>query len=120
MNGRGQPFILIGKALRGDAAVSKTAQQGSSPCAGAIKKTKEEMAEYHILAKVNQIVSKEVRFLVTAASEEEAMQKAREVLQTYPEASKVKGVRRVVTDKAHYWIPRDIEFIEIQEDKKLA
>lgn len=79
------------------------------------------MTEYTVLAKVDQIVTKEVQLFVSAGSEEEAMEKAREALQTYPEPVSVRGVNRMVTNKSHYWIPRSIEFVQVkQEDKRLA
>lgn len=78
------------------------------------------MAEYNVLAKVDQIVTKEVEILVTASSEEEAMAKAREALQTYPEKVLDNSVRRILTNKSHYWIPRDIQFVKVEEEKKTA
>lgn len=78
------------------------------------------MPEYSIRAKVNQIVTKEVQLLVVARSEEEALNKSREALQTYPEEVTVPGVKRMVTQKSKYWIPRDIEFTESKEEKDIA
>jgi hypothetical protein len=70
------------------------------------------MAEYEVRAKVDQIVTKEIRLSVVASSEEEATEKAREALQVYPAPHEVVGIRRIQTEKATYWIPRDIEFVE--------
>lgn len=76
------------------------------------------MPKYIMIAKVNQIVTKEVRLLVSASSEEEAVDKARQALQVYPKPTVVEGVNRMVTNKSTYWIPRDIEFVEIGKDKE--
>lgn len=78
------------------------------------------MANYEVLAKVDQIVTKEVQLIVVAGSEEEAMEKAREALQTYPEPVEQQGVKRMVTNKSHYWIPKSIEFVKVAEEKKIA
>lgn len=78
------------------------------------------MAEYSLKGKIDQIVTKEVQLLVVAGSEEEAMEKAREALQDYPDKVTVSGIRRIVTNKAHYWIPRDIEFTEVREEGAIA
>lgn len=78
------------------------------------------MTTYNVRAKVDQIVTKEIQLLVVASSEDEAVSKTREALEVYPQPVTVPGVRRVVTDKARYWIPRDIEIVEIEEDKEVA
>ena len=70
------------------------------------------MKEYNVVAKVDQIVTREIKLTVVASSEEQAQEKAREALQTYPEPIKVDGLNRILTSKAHYWIPRSIEFIK--------
>lgn len=72
---------------------------------------------YTVRAKVNQIVTKDIRLLVRAGSEEEAMEKARQALHEYPDKVTVKGILRVLTESARYWIPRDIEFTEAREEK---
>lgn len=78
------------------------------------------MPEYVMTAKVNQIVTKEVQLLVTARSEEEADNKARRALQTYPKEVAVEGVNRILTKKSMYWIPRDIDITFIREEKSAA
>lgn len=78
---------------------------------------KVDMPNYLIRVKVNQIVTKEVQLLVDAGSEEEAEEKAREAIQVYPEPIKTEGIRRIVTNKVHYWIPRDVEVVERREEK---
>lgn len=70
------------------------------------------MTEFVLKARVNQIVTKEVLLLVEAGSEEDAMAKAREALNEYPKEVTVRGIKRMVTEKSNYWIPRDIEFIK--------
>lgn len=78
------------------------------------------MPSYIMIAKVDQIVTKEVQLLVNAGSEEEAEDMARRALQTYPKPVEEPGVARMVTNKAHYWIPRDIEITKIKEEKSVA
>ena len=78
------------------------------------------MPKYIMIAKVNQIVTKEVQLLVSAGSEEEAEDKARQALQVYPKPVEVEGVDRMVTNKSNYWIPRDIEITKIKEEKDVA
>jgi hypothetical protein len=78
------------------------------------------MPTYSLFAKVDQIVTKEVKLQIVAGSEEEAEAKAREALQTYPEPVTVKGVDRILTSKSHYWIPRSIEFVKISEAKEAS
>lgn len=78
------------------------------------------MPSYTMIAKVDQIVTKEVQLLINAGSEEEAEGMARRALQTYPKPTEEPGIVRMVTNKSHYWIPRDIEITEIKEDKKVA
>lgn len=75
------------------------------------------MTTYVVLAKVDQIVTKEVWLEVTAGSEEEASKKAVDALQEYPKAIQETGVNRVVTIKSNYWIPRSIDIIKITEEK---
>lgn len=75
------------------------------------------MANYIVLTKIDQIVTKEVRLEVIAGSEEEASKKAVDALQEYPKAIQEAGVNRVVTIKSNYWIPRNIDVIKITEEK---
>jgi len=76
--------------------------------------------KYSIKAKVDQIVTKEIQLLVVAGSEEEALEKARDALQTYPAAVETDGIERLVTNKAHYWIPRSIDFVKVKKEKDTA
>ena len=77
------------------------------------------MPSYIMIAKVDQIVTKEVQLLVVAGSEEEAEDKARQALQMCPKPVTVDGVNRMVTNKATYWIPKSIEFGRIKEEKPI-
>lgn len=76
------------------------------------------MTTYVVLAKIDQIVTKEVRLEVVAGSEEEASKKAVDALQEYPKAIQEQGVNRVVTLKSNYWIPRSIDVTKITEEKE--
>jgi two-component SAPR family response regulator len=78
------------------------------------------MPSYMMIAKIDQIVTKEVQLLVVAGSEEEAEDKARQALQMYPKPVTVDGVNRMVTNKASYWIPKSIEFSRIEQEKTVA
>lgn len=78
------------------------------------------MANYNVLAKIDQIVTKEVQLLISANSEEEAISKTREALEVYPQPIKVVGINRLVTNKSRYWIPRDIEIVTVEEEKSIA
>lgn len=70
---------------------------------------------YRVIAQIDQIVTKEVQLLVDARSEEEAQEKARDALQTYPEPVDTPGIKRIATNKSHYWIPKSIEFLSTQK-----
>lgn len=72
---------------------------------------------FKITAQIDQIVTKEVQLLIKAESEEEAQAKARDALQSYPEAVNTPGVSRIVTNKSHYWIPKSIDFLCIKKVK---
>lgn len=78
------------------------------------------MASYIMIAKIDQIVTREVQLLVVAGSEEDAESKARQALQEFPKPVTVEGVRRVVVSKTNYWIPKSIDFTSINEDKEVA
>ena len=75
------------------------------------------MPTYTLIAKVDQVVTKEVKMIVEAGSEEEAEQKGREALAVYPEAIEVEGVNRMLTVSSHYWIPKSIEFSKVKRNK---
>lgn len=78
------------------------------------------MKTYNVVAKVDQIVTKEVHLTIAAGSEEEAEAKARDALQTYPEPVEDRNVKRIVTAKQHYWIPKSVEFGQTREEKSIA
>jgi hypothetical protein len=78
------------------------------------------MASYIMIAKVDQIVTREVQLLVVAGSEKEAEDKARQALQMFPKPVTVEGVDRMVVNKANYWIPKSIDFTSINEEKAVA
>lgn len=71
--------------------------------------------KYTVLANVDQIVTKEVELLVEARSEEEAQEKARDALQNFPQPVETPGVLRMVANKAHYWIPKSIDFVRVKK-----
>lgn len=75
------------------------------------------MPTYTLVAKVDQVVTKEVKMIVEANSEEEAQDKAREALAVYPEAIEVPGVNRMLALSSHYWIPKSIEFSKVKRNK---
>jgi hypothetical protein len=76
------------------------------------------MPAFSIHARVDQIVTKDVILLIEAGNEEEAKDKAKTVLETYPAPGPYDPmVHRVVTKKSHYWIPKSIDFVEIQEEQ---
>lgn len=75
------------------------------------------MPEYQVTVKVDQIVTKEIRAQVVASSSDEAEAKVREAVQQYPDKVTVDGIRRMVTAKSHYWIPRTVDFESITEIK---
>ena len=61
-------------------------------------------------------MSKTIHLLVAADSEEEAVEKTKDALQTYPDKVTTSGIRRITTEKANHWIPRDIS-VEVVETK---
>ena len=75
------------------------------------------MARYRIRAKIDQIVTKEIVLLVGAASEEEATAKATSALNEYPEPVTEPSIHRMVATNSHYWIPKSVEFVEIEEEE---
>lgn len=70
--------------------------------------------KYRINAKVDQVVTKEVVIELEANSEDEAVDKARQALQTYPESHDVEGVTLMCTVKSEYYIPRDVTFPSVK------
>lgn len=75
------------------------------------------MAAFSIIAKVDQIVTKEVQLLIEADNVEDAKAKAKEVLEIYPAPIPFDPmVHRVVTKQCHYWIPRSIDFVATKEE----
>lgn len=78
------------------------------------------MTTYNVVAKVDQIVTKKVDFIIDANSEEEAQKLAYDALQEYPKGVTVKEIKRVLTVNATYWIPKTIDFITIKEVKENA
>lgn len=76
------------------------------------------MPAYNILVKIDQIVTKDVKLLIEADTPEAAKVLARDILDVYPAPIPYSPhVHRVVTAKAHYWIPKSIEFVTVEEDK---
>lgn len=74
------------------------------------------MAEYTIRAKVDQIVTSQLRIVVLASSEEEAYKKAREAVEEFPEPVSVAGIKRMGRLSARYWIPRNVD-LELEEQE---
>lgn len=94
---------------------------GGRPALIQIDKWRQTLPKFLLQAKVDQIVTKDVSLQVEAVDEEEAVLKAREALQTFPDAIRVEGVQRVLASKSNYWIPRDIQIKSIkQEEKNIA
>ena len=73
--------------------------------------------KYNVIAKIDQIVTKEIRLLIQASSEEDAQAKATTALGEYPDKVTDQDILRVMTQKANYWIPRSIEFVKTEEVK---
>lgn len=69
------------------------------------------MARYEVVANVDQIVTKTIRLLVSANSEEEAQDKSRAALAEYPKPIPDTGIERILTIKSNYWIPKSIDFV---------
>lgn len=75
------------------------------------------MTAYSILAKVDQIVTKEVLLLIEAETPEDAQAIAKEVLEVYPApVPENPMVHRIVTKKIQHWIPRSIDFVATKEE----
>ena len=68
--------------------------------------------KFNLKVRLDQVVTKELTVVVEARTKAEAQTKAREALQTFPEAHAVEGVSRIEAKKHSYWIPRTIDFIE--------
>lgn len=78
------------------------------------------MPEYNIVAKVDRIVTSEVKMIVVADHEGDAMDKATKALSEYPEAVSIEGVNRIQTVKSNHWIPKSVEFTRVNEVKDIA
>lgn len=76
------------------------------------------MTLYTVIAKVDQITTRDVQVLVEADSEEEAQGKVREVMQIHPQESTVEGVRKVLVTRQNYWMPRDIDIIKTRKERR--
>lgn len=74
------------------------------------------MANYNVLAKVNQIVTKDVQLLIKANDPEDAEDKARTALMDYPGPVADRDVRRISTIKTNHWVPRDIDIVTIEKE----
>lgn len=75
------------------------------------------MPEYYVKAKVDRIVTSEVKLTVEAADEQEAMDKATKALAEYPEPVHTEGVNRIQLVSANHWIPRSVEFTAVTKGK---
>jgi hypothetical protein len=77
------------------------------------------MPAFSLLAKLDRIVTQEIKLLIEAPSQEEAEKIAREVLDVYP--APLPGtnpmVHRVVVQKVQYWIPKSVDFVAVKEEK---
>ena len=76
------------------------------------------MPAFSLRAKLDRIVTQEVKLLIEADSQEEAEKVAREVLEIYPAPlpGMMPMVHRVVTEKQTYWIPKSIDFVAVREE----
>lgn len=72
---------------------------------------------YNVVVNVDQIVTKEIALIVEARSEEEAQERARDALQNFPQPVETPGILQMVANKAHYWIPKSIDFLKIKKVK---
>ena len=75
---------------------------------------------FKITVSIDQIVTKEVQLLIEARSEEEAQEKTRDALSTYPGPVTTPGVLRIVTNKSHYWMPKSVDFLRIKKVQEEA
>lgn len=74
---------------------------------------------YEVRAKVDQIVTREIHLTVTATSSEQAEDYARLALQEYPKAvNDLPAVKRIVTAKQTFWIPKSVELTSTTEEKE--
>lgn len=78
------------------------------------------MSTFVVDTKLNQIVTKNIVLTVEAANEEIALEKVREALNAYPDPITTEGIRTIYTQGIKHWIPRDIEIVEIKEEKRRA
>lgn len=70
---------------------------------------------YKVVAKVDQIVTREIHLTVEANSEEEAEEKSTLALKVYPEPiDKTLNIKNIVTVKQHHWIPKSVEVKSIK------
>lgn len=76
------------------------------------------MTLFTVIAKVDQITTRDVQVLVEAETEEEAQGKVREVMQIHPQESTVAGVKKVLVTRQNYWMPRDIDIIKTRKEKR--
>jgi hypothetical protein len=74
------------------------------------------MPTYIVEAKIDQIVTKEIKLLVEADSPDKAQSKARDALTTYPAEVTTEGVNKIVTTKSSYWVPKSIEFTKTKKE----
>lgn len=74
------------------------------------------MTEYLVVAKTDQVVTKEIQLLVEAENEGEAMAKATSALGEYPREVTEQGIKRIKSLSAHYWIPKAIEFKKVRKN----
>ena len=74
------------------------------------------MPTYIVEAKIDQIVTKEIKLLVEADSPDKAQSKAIDALTTYPQAVTVEGVNKIITTKSSYWIPKSIEITKTKKE----
>lgn len=73
------------------------------------------MPEFNIVAKVDRIVTSEVKLSIEAEDEQEAMDKATKALAEYPEPVHTDGILRIQTTKSNHWIPRSVDFTRVRK-----
>jgi hypothetical protein len=78
------------------------------------------VTKFIVTATVNQVVTKEVQLLVEADHPEDATNLTKEALLAYPEPIFIAGVKRVLTAKAKYGLPMDIEIVSMKDPNEAA
>lgn len=78
------------------------------------------MSRYTLEVKVTQSCQKLISLEVAADSFEEAEEKAREALKTYPREIMEDGIYKMLTKKSRYEEPTDVLVLAVREDKRFG